>query len=175
MGQPTGTSAKFAAMMKQVLLENYTVSEDAVIETIELVCQGKIMDRVESHLKYLEPLVPKLQQADLVLFVTHSQGVPVSTMVLAQLIKDDILASPNHRKSQRIGILAMAGIHHGPFPAIKESMVVKYFEASPARELFDFNDPESTCSKEYVSAAMLVLSHGVRICCVAGWFDQVHF
>jgi hypothetical protein len=188
VGQPVGTSAKFVSMMKEAVCDHFSLSlhddgdgdgdvkkkgspSSPSIQCIELVHQGKILDRVETHLKQLEPHAPVLKEADLVLFVTHSQGVPVSTLVLSQLIKDGLLCSGSAK--QRVGVLAMAGIHHGPFPAIRESMVVKYFEADPARELFEFNDPESAVSKMYQSAAAHVLESGVRISCIAGWLDQV--
>ena len=181
-GQPTGTSDKFVSMMNEALMdfirENYVPQasqEDAWtpldldVTSLAVNFQGKIHDRVATHLVQLEPNKEIITQADLVLFVTHSQGVPVSAIMLSELIKRQIVVPSR----QRVGFLAMAGINHGPFPSIKNSMVVRYFEADAARELFELNDPQSNVSIDFKNAILILLDNDVRISCVAGWFDQV--
>lgn len=67
----------------------------------------------------------------------------------------------------------MAGIHHGPFRSIKDSVVIRYVETARARELFDFNAPTSTVSRSYHEAIKALLAFGVRFRCVVGWLDPV--
>lgn len=74
---------------------------------------------------------------------------------------------------QRVCIMAMAGITHGPFPPLKHSVVVKYFEADAARQLFSFNDSSSQISVATAAAIRSVLDAGVRVFAVGSWYDQV--
>ncbi|KAJ3124380.1 hypothetical protein HK100_011259, partial [Physocladia obscura] len=110
-----------------------------------------------------------LAEADTIFIASHSQGSPVSVILIARLIREGLI-SPSR---QRICILLMAGISHGPFPHLKSSFVVKHVEAESARQLFDFNDPGTAITRRYHAAISQVLNAGVRICAVASWYDQV--
>ncbi|OLY81995.1 hypothetical protein AYI68_g3892 [Smittium mucronatum] len=100
--------------------------------------------------------VKLIREADTVLVVTHSQGTPVSVILLEKLIGLGII---NPRK-QRVGMLAMAGISHGPFPGLKDNVVIKYLEHDAARELFFFNDPSNQLVMEYMAALGTILQRG---------------
>ncbi|KAJ1913022.1 hypothetical protein H4219_005379 [Mycoemilia scoparia] len=113
--------------------------------------------------------IEKLQEADMVFIVTHSQGTPVSAQILDRLIDLQIL---NPRK-QRVCFLAMAGINHGPLPAFQNSVVLKYIEAQAAHELFEFMDPLSEVSVTYVASLGSIMQRGVRMICVGSWIDEV--
>ncbi|KAJ1660342.1 hypothetical protein IWQ61_000712 [Dispira simplex] len=115
------------------------------------------------------PWLPALYQADTILIATHSQGTPVSALLLDRLIAEG-LVNPNR---QRVGMLAMAGISHGPFPYLKDNLVVKYFEAEAARELFTLADGLSAVSRRYQSAMSRVLDRGVKVVTVGSMVDQV--
>ncbi|KAJ1534835.1 hypothetical protein HK096_003332 [Nowakowskiella sp. JEL0078] len=110
-----------------------------------------------------------LDTADLVIFASHSQGTPVTTMLVSRLLDVGIL----NPMCQRVGILAMAGISHGPFPNLKHNLIVKYFEADAARELFEFNNTETKIAKKYSENMSAVLEAGVKVVAVGSWFDQV--
>lgn len=43
----------------------------------------------------------------------------------------------------------MAGISHGPYPNLKQSLVIKYVENENAKQLFDFNDPNAKITIAY--------------------------
>ncbi|KAJ1722540.1 hypothetical protein LPJ53_003037 [Coemansia erecta] len=113
--------------------------------------------------------VEKLKEADTVFVVTHSQGTPVSAMLLERLMELDIIDT--HR--QRVGMLAMAGISHGPFPYLKDNVVIRYIESEAARELFELMDPSSYQSQRYVAALSTILHKGVRLICTGSWVDEV--
>lgn len=78
----------------------------------------------------------RIVDADLIMIAAHSQGTPVSVMLVARLIREGLI---NLNKT-KVCISALAGISHGPFPSLRSSIIVKYFEADAARELFAFND-----------------------------------
>ncbi|KAF9358690.1 hypothetical protein BGX26_001126 [Mortierella sp. AD094] len=181
IGEPTGTSRKFCDEMN-LALQDYLKLHDVElgsddITLIPLEGEGKVMNRVEILYQNLiknEEWKSALHQADLVLVSTHSQGTPTSTLLVAKLIDEGMLRTlDNDPKMQRVGILAMAGISHGPFPSMKGSLIVRWFEAEAAQELFEFMDSESEISKKYHEALRVVLTSGIRITLVASLEDQV--
>ncbi|KAJ1887579.1 hypothetical protein LPJ66_009038, partial [Kickxella alabastrina] len=110
-----------------------------------------------------------LKAADTVFVVTHSQGTPVSAMLLERLIELAIVDTGR----QRVGMLAMAGISHGPFPYLKDNLVIRYLESEAARELFELMDPSSYQSQRYVASLSTILHKGVRLICTGSWVDEV--
>ncbi|KAJ3016157.1 hypothetical protein HKX48_004179 [Thoreauomyces humboldtii] len=178
VGEPTGTSDRFAEKMSMAVRAffsekyNITLDDDAITQ-MPLEGEGKVERRVEILYRQLvesnHGWKAKLVDADMVFVAAHSQGTPVSTMLLSRLIKVG-LVEPSR---QKIAFLAMAGITHGPYPALKSSMIVKYFEADAARELFEFNDSSAEISKKYHIAMRHILSHGVRLVAIGSWYDQV--
>ncbi|KAI7833880.1 hypothetical protein BX661DRAFT_177716 [Kickxella alabastrina] len=105
-----------------------------------------------------------LKAADTVFVVTHSQGTPVSAMLLERLIELAIVDTGR----QRVGMLAMAGISHGPFPYLKDNLVIRYLESEAARELFELMDPAPI-----KASATTILHKGVRLICTGSWVDEV--
>ncbi|KAF9310201.1 hypothetical protein BG003_008829 [Podila horticola] len=181
IGEPTGTSKKFCdemnAALKDYLKQHDVELDDDDITLIPLEGEGKVMDRVnllyENFTKH-ETWIKTLHEADLVLVATHSQGTPTSVLLIARLIQESLLrVEEGDPKMQRIGILTMAGISHGPFPFLKGNFVVRWFEAEAAGELFEFMDSETEIAKKYREALRVVLSSGVRLTCVASLEDQV--
>ncbi|KAJ3398199.1 hypothetical protein HDU80_009153 [Chytriomyces hyalinus] len=177
-GRPTGTSQRFVEKMEQGVRQFYLEKYDmnlppSAITSIALEGHGKVEDRVEKL--YSQIMRPEygyaqiLRDADTIMVAAHSQGSPVSVMLFARLIREGLI----NTDKQNICILLMAGISHGPFPHLKSSVVVKYVEADAARQLFEFNDPNSSVSRLYHAAIGQVLNAGIRICAVGSWYDQV--
>ncbi|KAJ3217914.1 hypothetical protein HDU67_007065 [Dinochytrium kinnereticum] len=174
VGEPTGTSQHFAEKMAQgcrrFFLRRYgiTLKNDA-ITLMPLEGEGKVEERVELlYRQLIRPeldWVDKLKKADLVLVAAHSQGTPVSVILFSKLIAEG-LVDPGR---QRCCILAMAG----PFPPLKSNLIVKYFEADAARELFEFNDWKSRIARKYQEAMADVLASGTKVVAVGSWYDQV--
>ncbi|KAJ2688837.1 hypothetical protein H4R19_006538, partial [Coemansia spiralis] len=109
-----------------------------------------------------------LRAADTVFVVTHSQGTPVSAMMIERLLEMGLLDTAR----QRVAMLAMAGISHGPLPHLKDNVVVRYIESETARELFELMDPSSHQSQRYVAALSTILHKGVRLVCIGSWVDE---
>ncbi|KAI8602370.1 hypothetical protein EDD21DRAFT_303840 [Dissophora ornata] len=150
-------------------------SEDVTL--IPLEGEGKVLDRVEMlHQNLIRNHAWRraLHEADLVLVATHSQGTPTSVLLLARWIEQGLLrVTEDDSQMQRIGVLAMAGISHGPFPFLKGNLALRWFETEAARELFEFMDSESRIAKKYQEGLRTVLISGVRLTCVASLEDQV--
>ncbi|KAK5137296.1 hypothetical protein LTR08_000266 [Meristemomyces frigidus] len=167
LGQPTGTSIRFAnyaaASVKSWCQENQPYVKEVEIEKVALEGEGNIADRVTTLWKLLLNWLSHLRQADFILVACHSQGVPVAFMLLAKLIRLGCL-SPH----VKIGVCAMAGINLGPFLDYKSRLF-----GGTALELFDFCDSESRVSRSYVEALDICLRHGVRVTFVGGLDDQL--
>lgn len=81
------------------------------------------------------------------------------------------------RPAQKVIVLALCGIHNGPLLYLSTSSIVnpyiQYFESAAARELFDFQDSESSVSQAYVKALSSVLHHEIKFTYIASMNDQV--
>ncbi|KAI8150069.1 hypothetical protein BJV82DRAFT_503532 [Fennellomyces sp. T-0311] len=146
-----------------------TLSDDAVT-VIPLEGEGKVEERISklyhqlvSNLEWLEAI----SSADVILWGTHSQGTPVSVMLLHQLLQRGHV----HLHRQSICLLAMAGIGHGPFPSLQGSLI--YFEADAARELFEFMDSNSAISLKFRESLECILNRGIKMVLVGSLQDQV--
>lgn len=166
LGQPTGTSIRFANYAADSIRwwsEQHQPDTTCEIEQIALEGEGLIADRVHTLWKLLLNWLSHLRKADLILVACHSQGVPVSVMLVAKLIELGCLGS-----NVRIGICAMAGVNLGPFIDFKS----KFFGGSAA-ELFEFASPDSAVSREYAGSLDIILRHGVRVTYIGSLDDQL--
>ena len=92
----------------------------------------------------------------------HSQGVPVTMMLLDKLIDLGIITNA------KIGVCAMAGVALGPFPDYKSSLLI-----GSAAELWDFGNPQSANSQRFEAALKRVLDYGARVTFIGSIDDQV--
>ncbi|CAO0794789.1 unnamed protein product [Mucor circinelloides] len=175
VGEPTGTSVKFCEQMTAAVKKYFentheiTIPDESIVN-IPLQWEGKVLERVEKLYSLIESDYKKvIEEADIVLWATHSQGTPVSAILLRKLIEEGIIQV----NKQPICMLAMAGISHGPFPSLKGNLLVKYFEADAARELFDFMDSSSDISVQYREAMAYILQNKVKTVLVGSMQDQV--
>jgi hypothetical protein len=123
---------------------------------------GKINDRVDNLWKLMLNWVDHIRHADLVLISCHSQGVPVSIMLLEKLIDLGILTTA------KISVCAMAGVALGPFPDYKSGIFM-----GSAAELWDFGDPNSVNSLRFEACLKRVVDYGARVTFVGSIDDQL--
>ncbi|KAL2024706.1 hypothetical protein VTK56DRAFT_6907 [Thermocarpiscus australiensis] len=166
IGQPTGTSIKFANHCAEAIRRwaDRHGCEGCEIEKVALEGEGRIAERVENLWKLLLNWIDHIRNADLILIACHSQGVPVSIMLLAKLIELGIVASA------RVGVCAMAGVSLGPFPDYRSSMGILMGSAA---ELWEFADPQSEVSKKLEAAVKSILSYGARLTYIGSIDDQL--
>ncbi|GAA98567.1 uncharacterized protein L969DRAFT_95201 [Mixia osmundae IAM 14324] len=175
IGKPTGTSEKFATMMKQSIEAYFEEHEPTVpeINVIALSKEGKVSDRVDRHYEDLlsnQRYVDQLHNADAIFIASHSQGTIVATQLLARLIEQKRI------KADRVTLLCMCSIALGPFVSLNTSYIapyLQYFESAAATELFDYQDPESPPSRRYHAAITIILEMGVKVVFIASLNDQV--
>ena len=163
LGQPTGTSIKFADMAAKSI-RKWTNSRgyDCEVKTAALEGEGKIGERVELLWKLLLNWVDEIRKSDFIMVACHSQGVPVAVMLVAKLIQFGCV------NAARVGICAMAGVSMGPFPEYKSRWI-----SGSAGELFEFADTTSKVSQMYQEAVDTVLKSGVRWTLVGSIDDQL--
>jgi hypothetical protein len=66
-------------------------------------------------------------------------------------------------------MLAMSGVHHGPFPDTPSDLL------AATRELFELGRPNSTLAQRHAQALCALLNAGVKCMLLGAWFDQVNF
>lgn len=164
LGQPTGTSIKFADKAAQCI-RKWTRSKgyDCEVKSAALEGEGRIAERVELLWKLLLNWIDEIRRSDFLMLACHSQGVPVAIMLVAKLIQFGCISH-----SARVGICAMAGVNMGPFPEYKAPWI-----SGSAGELFEFTDPNSKVSTDYFAAIEAVLRFGVRLTFVGSIDDQL--
>jgi hypothetical protein len=163
LGQPTGTSIKFADMAAKSI-KNYTRSHgyECSVKTAALEGEGKIAERLDLLWKLLLNWLEDIRKVDFILVACHSQGVPVAICLVAKLIDFGCV------NSARIGICCMAGVSMGPFLDYKSRWI-----SGSAGELFEFSEPNSTVSTNYIAALQTVLKSGCRVSFVGSIDDQL--
>lgn len=164
IGQPTGTSLRFATLCAEAISRWAEAHDcgDCEIEKVALEGDGKIMERVDNLWKLMLNWIDHIRSADLVLIACHSQGVPVSIMLLEKLIGLGIITNA------KIGVCAMAGVALGPFPEYRSGLLM-----GSAAELWDFGNPDSANTKRFEKALKRVLDFGARITFVGSIDDQL--
>lgn len=220
IGEPTGTSSKFANMMgeavRKFFKENGIDEEEIRLTLIPLEGEGTIESRVDKLYKqYLSnpAWINDLRRADAILFAAHSQGCIVTTHLISRMIAQGHIRTSLNREAvarcewafgpigiipdesskrgrllaasltgaeggrQKVGMLAMCGVHLGPLYSISTSSVIgpylQWFENAAARELFEFQDSTSPVSQAYQKALAMVLENEVRILLLSSLNDQV--
>ncbi|GAA5852670.1 hypothetical protein JCM8547_002584 [Rhodosporidiobolus lusitaniae] len=176
LGEPTGTSVKFATMMHDAV-QSYLESHDVGsfnIQAIALEGQGTVEGRVNKLYNQLvgrDEWVQALTRADAVFIATHSQGSVVSTQLVARMLDQGLIVGTQTH------LLAMCGIAQGPFVYLYQSLALapyfNYVESAPARELFEFQNPESVAAIKFVESLRLVLNAGVKMTVIGSINDQV--
>jgi len=163
LGQPTGTSIKFADMAANAI-KKWTKSRgyNCEVKSAALEGEGRIAERVELLWKLLLNWIDEIRRSDFVMIACHSQGVPVAIMLVAKLIAFGCISGA------RVGICAMAGVNMGPFPEYKSRWI-----SGSAGELFEFSDPNSKVSTDYMAATEEILKHGVRLTYTGSIDDQL--
>lgn len=184
IGDPRRTSSRMVDMLQSALADAEPFPPfcegPAAIYKFPLQSEGTIEERVEKHFEELQK-IPKnysheeltamdhLKESDTIILGAHSQGAPVAVILLAKLIESGII----NVEKQKVTILTVAGIFHGPFPPLRKNLVVQYVEADAARQLFDLNNPDSKVSQLLADSLNKVLQSGINMTCVASWLDQV--
>lgn len=163
LGQPTGTSIKFADMAAKSI-QRWTKNKgyECQVKTAALEGEGKIAERIALLWKLLLNWIDEIRKADFVMVACHSQGVPVAVMLVAKLIHFGCI------NAARVGICAMAGVNLGPFPEFKSRWM-----SGSAGELFEFSDTTSKVSTDYIAALEDVVKFGVKLTYVGSIDDQL--
>lgn len=103
IGQPTGTSLRFANFAAEAIRRwaDNNGQEDCEIEKVALEGEGKIFDRVNNLWTLLLNWIDHIRQSDFIILACHSQGVPVTIILLAKLIDLGIVTNA------KIGVCSM--------------------------------------------------------------------
>lgn len=173
IGQPTGTSMRFAQVGESAVLEwaRENGFDNIEIQKIALEKEGKIFDRVDFYFDVLKKSQEEIRQADFIFVCAHSQGTPVSIILISKLLEYGIIT-----KDKTIGILGMAGINMGPFYGLDKSLFVRAYstiENASLLELFQFQNIESLQHRKYVESLRNLIANDVKLTFVGSIDDQL--
>lgn len=172
IGEPTGTSMRFAQVGETAVLQWAKENNlNIEIQKIALEKEGKIFDRVDFFFDILKNSINDIKKSDFIFICAHSQGTPVSVMLISKLLEYDIIDS-----NKRVGILGMAGINLGPFYGMDKSFFVRALskiENESLLELFQFQNFESLQSRKYIESIKNLVRHNVKITFVGSIDDQL--
>jgi hypothetical protein len=103
IGQPTGTSIKFANYAAAAIRRwgDQHGCVDCEIEKVALEGEGRIAERVDNLWKLLLNWIDHIRKADFIMIACHSQGVPVALMLVAKLVEFGVVSTT------RIAVCAM--------------------------------------------------------------------
>lgn len=169
LGEPTGTSQKFASEAAKVVKLQHP---RAHVTEIALDGEGLISDRIEELYKQLKRYKLPLQQADLIFFAAHSQGTVVSLSLADHLLSDELF----NPKLQRLCVLSMAGALLGPMPGMDQSLAMKAIsriEHASLVELFELQRSDSSPSTVLRDSLTKVLDAGAKLVLVGSADDQL--
>jgi hypothetical protein len=136
------------------------------VRLVPLYSYGTVAARARFYLSDVLTLprhAAALRAADVVLTAAHSQGSVVASHVLTALVDDGTLDPA----SQLLGVVTLAGTHHGPYPDTGS-------DGLPAtRELFRLGHPSSAAARAHAANVDALLRRGVRVAALGAWFDAV--
>ncbi|QLQ78321.1 hypothetical protein HG537_0A05680 [Torulaspora globosa] len=188
IGEPTGTSMKFVLEAEEVVLKYFHKHGRPIeISKIALEREGEVLDRVNFFFDVMRNWIKEINEADFIYFVAHSQGCPVTIILLSQLIDAGIINLDNakffqgeevplSRSKKIISIVAMAGINNGPFYGADQTLFVRAYqtiEKESLRELFQFQKFDSMLSKMLMRSLRIIIGSGVKITFVGSINDQL--
>ena len=187
IGEPTGTSTKFVTEAEEIVKDYFSQHNVPIeINKIALEREGEIFDRVDFFYEVMKHWSKEINNSDFIYFVSHSQGCPVTIMLLAKLIKNGIINLDNSQffndeiqfcsSKKVISILAMAGINNGPFYGADQTLFVRAYqtiEKDSLRELFEFQKFDSKQSQSLIEGLRTIISSNVKITFVGSINDQL--
>ncbi|AET39168.1 uncharacterized protein Ecym_4089 [Eremothecium cymbalariae DBVPG len=190
IGEPTGTSTKFITEAEKTVVRWFREKNASVqISKIALEKEGKVFERVGYFFEVMKKWANEINDADFVYFVAHSQGCPVTVILLAKLIEagvinlNPIYIDPDApvdlaetKRKKVISVLAMAGINNGPFYGVDQTFLVKAYstiENDSLQELFQFQDFNTIQSKKYIQSLRIIIASNVKITYIGSINDQL--
>lgn len=145
LGEPTGTSIKFATLASEAIhrfaTRQYGSASEIEVVKIALEGEGTVAVRIDMLWKTLsgkEEWMERVREADMVFVACHSQGSPVGAGIMARLVEEGVVS-----EKTRLGLLCVAGIHLGPAADVGQRVVIKAYnaiESEAARELYGISN-----------------------------------
>mmetsp|Transcript_11458 Transcript_11458/g.12571 ORF Transcript_11458/g.12571 Transcript_11458/m.12571 type:complete len:709 (-) Transcript_11458:89-2215(-) len=135
----------------------------AMITSYPLANSGSTTMRLKALKKQIiseQKLRQCIIQSNIVIVTTHSQGAPIATILIADLIKRGIIRPDK----QRVGIVSLAGIH-GPVTSR-----VGPFDPANDMDVLHIHDEGY---QRYTEAVSSILANGVKIAAVASYGDSI--
>ncbi|SMN17804.1 similar to Saccharomyces cerevisiae YML020W Putative protein of unknown function [Maudiozyma saulgeensis] len=193
IGEPTGTSMKFITEAEEIVKKYFKNKRIPIeISKISLEKEGEIFDRVDFFFDVMRRYSKEINNSDFIYFVSHSQGCPVTIILLARLIETGIINIDNSKlfnnqnsnlddinlfgNKKIISILGMAGINNGPFYGRDQTLLVKAYQTiakDAMMELFELQKFDTIQTKKLVQSIKIIIANNVKLTLVGSINDQL--
>ncbi|CAL9737797.1 hypothetical protein MOSE0_M08460 [Monosporozyma servazzii] len=190
IGPPKGTSSRFITEAEKVVLDYFDEKNIEVeISKIALEKEGEILERVDFFYEVMKKWSEEFKKADFIYFVTHSQGCPVTIILLGKLMETGIINVDDTSffndveigveftpRKKIISVLGMAGINNGPPYGRDQTLLVRAYTTiakDAMMELFELQKYDSIQSKKLIQALKTIISNNVKLTFIASVNDQL--
>lgn len=190
IGPPKGTSSRFITEAEKVVLDYFDEKNIEVeISKIALEKEGEILERVDFFYEVMKKWSEEFKKADFIYFVTHSQGCPVTIILLGKLMETGIINVDDTSffndveigveftpRRKIISVLGMAGINNGPPYGRDQTLLVRAYTTiakDAMMELFELQKYDSIQSKKLIQALKTIISNNVKLTFIASVNDQL--
>ncbi|KAG0670281.1 hypothetical protein C6P45_002591 [Maudiozyma exigua] len=193
IGEPTGTSMKFITEAEGIVKKYFQKRKIPIeLSKISLEKEGEIFDRVDFFFDVMRRYSKEINSSDFIYFVSHSQGCPVTIILLAKLIETGIINIDNSKlfnnqnnnlddinlfgNKKIISILGMAGINNGPFYGRDQTLLVKAYQTiakDAMMELFELQRFDTIQTKKLVQSIKTIIANNVKLTLVGSINDQL--
>eukprot|EP00474_Spongospora_subterranea_P001379 CRZ01837.1 hypothetical protein [Spongospora subterranea] len=164
---PSTMSMSLARSMGAAVRQRLAVSDQNAIDLthISLFGHGLVDSRLNDYLlEHLPEYERSIRECDALLVAAHSQGVVLAGLLMEALLDQGWIAPG---RQSHLGLLCMAGVHHGPFPDLPTDQ----FPATT--ELFSLGHPYAAVASRSLHAITRLLTAQVRIIAICAYMDSV--
>lgn len=190
IGPPKGTSSRFITEAEKVVMDYFNEKNIEVeISKIALEKEGEILERVDFFYEVMKKWSKEFKKADFIYFVTHSQGCPVTIILLGKLMETGIINVNDTSffndvelgvdftpRKKIVSVLGMAGINNGPPYGRDQTLLVRAYTTiakDAMMELFELQKYDSIQSKKLIQALKTIISNNVKLTFIASVNDQL--
>lgn len=162
IGEPTGNAEEMSKNAVDELKRWSAINNiDLDINIVNIEGHGKIFERVNGCLTFLDNCMDTIKSCDYLLCVANSHNVPLAIHTISKLVTSGYLD-----EVEKLGLVGLAGLCMGPIPEIESRISARGSVGQDNEiisELFDLEDPESLQGKEIIRSMKILIKKNFKV------------